>query len=116
MPDSNPSAPSPPSSEIDNDWSESLPSNNLKLELAPFRLEHLHDDAPGGHHPVHLGDLIGDTRRYRVMHKLGTGGFANVWLCRDLAVHDTTKYVALKILMAELSTDDCGELLVHGIL
>ncbi|KAG6364195.1 hypothetical protein INS49_005793 [Diaporthe citri] len=38
------------------------------------------------------------------------GGYAKVWLCRDLAA-PTPKYVALKILMAEASTEDCRELM-----
>ncbi|KAK1768084.1 kinase-like domain-containing protein [Phialemonium atrogriseum] len=85
--------------------------NNLELELAPFGLEPLHDYELGGHHPVHLGDLLGDDGRYRAIHKLGNGGFANIWLCRGMKAWETTKYVALKVLMAEVSsTDECPEL------
>jgi hypothetical protein len=32
----------------------------------------------GGFHPVHLGDVYDE--RYRVVHKLGAGGFSTVWL------------------------------------
>ena len=52
--------------------------------------------APGGHHPVNLGDEIG--RRYRVLHKLGYGGFGLVWLARDL---QHGRNVALKILRSD---------------
>lgn len=31
----------------------------------------LEDYQPGGFHPVHLGDILGPSRRYRVIHKLG---------------------------------------------
>lgn len=31
----------------------------------------------GGFHPVHLGDLY-DEGRYRIVHKLGAGGFSTV--------------------------------------
>ena len=55
----------------------------LCLELAPFELEHLQFYQPGGHHPVHLGDVLGDDGNYLVIQKLGQGGIANVWLCRD---------------------------------
>ncbi|KAI1907430.1 hypothetical protein LOZ61_006123 [Ophidiomyces ophidiicola] len=64
---------------------------------------------PGGLHPVHLGDCLGEDGRYRALHKLGSGGFAVVWLCRDLQ-HDTPRYVAVKIVMAMESTDKCPEL------
>lgn len=118
MSDTDPSLPTPPSpssTATDKDEPlEEIPSKRLRLELAPFGLEHLLDYEPGGHHPVHLGDVLGNKQRYRIVHKLGSGGFANIWLCRNLAVHDTTKYVALKILIAELSTDDCPELLVNS--
>jgi len=116
MYESEPSAPPSPSSTLEDEASDVVPPNGLRLELAPFGLERVFDYEPGGHHPVHLGDILGDNHRYCVVHKLGTGGFANIWLCRDLTVHNTTKYVALKILMAELSTDDCPELLVNTIL
>lgn len=98
-------------------------SNKLRLELAPFGLEKLHDYELGGHHPVHLGDLLGTDGRYRVIHKLGNGGFANIWLCRDFGVvrnsetSNTTKYVAVKVLMNEASSeDDCSELLGNNLL
>jgi len=86
-------------------------SDNLHLKLYPGGLEHIEDYNAGGHHPVHLGDYIQDGR-YRVIHKLGNGGFANVWLCRDMHIRHTTKYVALKILRADVSTDDCPELFI----
>jgi serine/threonine-protein kinase SRPK3 len=50
---------------------------------------------PGGHHPVNLGVVVG--HRFKIIHKLGNGGFALVWLARDL---DQDRYVALKILKA----------------
>ena len=39
----------------------------------------------GGYHPVHLGDkLHGD--RFTILHKLGWGSYATIWLARDSAV------------------------------
>jgi serine/threonine-protein kinase SRPK3 len=51
---------------------------------------------PGGHHPINLGDVVRD--KFMIIHKLGNGGFAIVWLARNLEKH---KYVALKILRAD---------------
>jgi serine/threonine protein kinase len=60
-----------------------------------------------GFHPVHLGDTFDDSR-YKVLHKLGYGGFSTVWLTRDTAAE---KQVALKILTANASTAyKCREL------
>ena len=72
-------------------------SNGFELDGCPTWYENIQGYRPGGHHPVHLGDTLGN--RYRVIHKLGHGGFANVWLCRDLMAK-SPKYVALKILEA----------------
>ena len=89
-------------------------TNNCRLGLAPFGLEHIYDYEPGGHHPVHLHDLLGEGR-YRVLHRLGNGGFANIWFCRDTAARESTKYVAVKIVMAESSSLDNPELRIQQI-
>ena len=68
-------------------------------------VEDLEQYKVGGFHPIHIGDTL-DSGRYRVVHKLGFGGFATVWLGRD---QDLNRYVALKILVADFSKD-CSEL------
>lgn len=81
---------------------------------APFGLEHIYDYEAGGHHPVHLGDLLGPTCRYRVVHKSRSGGFGNVWMCRDLNSNQPA-YVAVKSLIADETKDDCSELHVRTL-
>ena len=44
--------------------------------------EPLHRYQTGGYHPIHLGDILKDGR-YRIMHKLGWGGYSTVWAARD---------------------------------
>jgi serine/threonine-protein kinase SRPK3 len=61
--------------------------------------EELEDYAPGGFHPVHLGDTF-DGGRYVIVHKLGAGGFAAIWLAQDMI---KKTWVALKIVRAKES-------------
>lgn len=61
---------------------------------------------PGGFHPMHLGDLI-DNKRYKVVHKLGYGAYATIWLCRDT---EEQTWRAIKIIAAEVSAEDGAEL------
>ena len=87
--------------------------NGLKLGGPSTGLENIHDYEPGGHHPVHFGDLLND--RYRVLNKLGSGNHSNVWLCRDLK-QQYYQYLAVKIIMADASIKDCPELRVYRLL
>jgi serine/threonine-protein kinase SRPK3 len=47
---------------------------------------------PGGYHPVIIDDLLHN--RYRIVDKLGYGGYSTIWLARDETVK---RYVAVKI-------------------
>ncbi|PCD28747.1 hypothetical protein AU210_011305 [Fusarium oxysporum f. sp. radicis-cucumerinum] len=53
-----------------------------------------------GFHPVHISDHF-DGRRYRIVHKLGHGGFSVVWLAYDSL---DSIWVALKIVAASDSS------------
>ena len=53
---------------------------------------------PGGYHVVHIGDVYHE--HYRIVAKLGHGGYSTVWLAHDSRV---SRYVALKISMADLA-------------
>src|SRR6478735_2495919 len=99
--------------EIADEDAVELEDNGLMLELAPLKLEKIIEYGPCCYHPVHLGDILGDA--YRIIHKFGHGGFATVWLARDLNAKDTTKYMALKIIGADSSGDDCPELLMDRL-
>ncbi|OBZ73938.1 Serine/threonine-protein kinase SRPK [Grifola frondosa] len=54
----------------------------------------------GGYHPVHLGDKFHENR-YLILHKLGWGSYATVWLARDCEAPGV-RYVALKFIVAQL--------------
>ncbi|KAI0515131.1 kinase-like domain-containing protein [Xylaria bambusicola] len=71
--------------------------------MAPFPYtcdvdaEPLHQYRPGDYHPVHLGDQL-KNRRYKILHKVGWGGYSTIWAARD---RDLKRYAAVKILMAK---------------
>ena len=79
------------------------------LELAPCGLEPIYGYEPGGFHPIHLGDVIGAASRYRVIHKLGNGGYATIWLCQDTAT-DIPTYKVLKIVVSDAFAETFPEL------
>ncbi|KIW11836.1 hypothetical protein PV08_09109 [Exophiala spinifera] len=87
-------------------------SSNDKPKAEEDVFEHLsapvecvQDYVPGGLHPVHLGDMVG---RYKMLRKLGYGGYSTVWLAQDISLinSDTGGYVALKIVRADR---DCAK-------
>jgi serine/threonine protein kinase len=86
--------------QYEDDDAESLPDSRFLLpQLRDADTEDVEKYQRGGLHPVHLGDIYDG--RYRVVHKLGAGGFSTVWLARDDTEH---RWVALKIVVADYST------------
>ncbi|KAE9364021.1 kinase-like protein [Stipitochalara longipes BDJ] len=82
----------------------SCPVSVFPGQYIPFKLDDVEDIelyAPGGFHPVHMGEIYHN--RYKILHKLGCGGFSTVWLARDVLL---SRYVALKIILADESSDD----------
>ncbi|KZF21600.1 kinase-like protein [Xylona heveae TC161] len=65
--------------------------------VTPDGMEWAERYVPGGFHPTHIGDMYHDGR-YEIVHKLGWGSFATVWLARD---NKEGRYVALKIHAAD---------------
>lgn len=62
-------------------YSTSSRMNHI-LYVSPIDAEPLHRDEKGGYHPIALGDTLRDGR-YKVLHKLGWGGYSTVWAARD---------------------------------
>jgi serine/threonine protein kinase len=75
---------------------ESSPWKYLPRELG--ECEDLENYEPGGFCPIHLGNVYDD--RYRIVTKLGFGGFSIVWLARDPIMN---RLVALKIVVARVA-------------
>jgi serine/threonine protein kinase len=82
-------------------------------ESAGFWRENSHMYRHGGFHPVVLGDFLGDDNRYKVIFKLGHGGYSVVWGCRDTV---DNKYVAIKLQAAILSKDNCQDVTIQDLL
>ncbi|KAJ6089380.1 hypothetical protein N7467_004596 [Penicillium canescens] len=61
---------------------------NQSLYLSPIDAEPLHRYKPGGYHPIKLGDHL-KSGRYKVLHKLGWGGYSTVWAARDQRLYKT---------------------------
>jgi len=62
-------------------------------------VENFEEYVPGGFHPTTIGDTFRDGR-YRIVHKLGFGGYSTIWLAHDQHLQ---RYVSLKILVAGAS-------------
>ena len=58
----------------------------------------------GGYHPIEIGDELRHGR-YRIIHRLGHGGYATVWLALNLHY---SRYVAVKIAAAHRKKDEAA--------
>lgn len=82
---------------------ESNPADHPQIYRSPFldSLEDVEQYRRGGRHPINLGDIL--SNKYKVIHKLGHGGFATIWLARIL---QENQYVAIKVLSANAPVED----------
>ncbi|KAJ6125259.1 CMGC/SRPK protein kinase [Penicillium samsonianum] len=87
---------SPPGSQMTYAGIQLNPTNLLRRieELASL------NTAPeDSYHPLQIGDEL-DNARYRVIDKLGYGGYSTIWLARDFR---KARYVAVKVITADAS-------------
>ncbi|BDD61501.1 hypothetical protein MAP00_006543 [Monascus purpureus] len=77
--------------------SRAFRDDERRFKTITLPCEWVEDYRPGGYHPVVLGDVF-NNGQYKVIRKLGEGSYSTVWLARDL-----NEYVALKILVSEIS-------------
>jgi len=73
----------------------------MEEDLRYFQLDRIVAEDPegycqGGYCPVDIGDRM--AKRFKVVHKLGFGGFATVWLARE---EGKNRVVTLKIIAAD---------------
>ena len=87
-------------------------SHGLYLDGLQDDFESLEGYQDGGFHPIHLGDFLSPAKRYRVIHKLGHGGFATVWLCRD---EEKARYVAIKVIAAGMPSEKSWDLAIAAL-
>lgn len=61
-----------------------FPTSGFRLvhPFVPFQEEQVPQYTPRSHYFVRIGDIY--QKRYQIICKLGFGGYATVWLARDL--------------------------------
>lgn len=88
---------------VDTHGTSESQSSSIKPGKTQYRLieyvEDLERYRPGGYHPLKVGDGL-DDGRYRLVDKLGYGGYSTIWLARDLHM---ARYVAVKVITADAS-------------
>lgn len=82
-----------------------------KVYVPNIDVENLEEYRSGGYHPTVIGDTFYEGR-YKVVHKLGFGGYSTIWLARDQHLQ---RYVSLKILVACQSSES-NEAKIHRLL
>lgn len=108
---------SPKSDEMSRDTDASIESRTSTIRSGKFQyrliedVEDLHRYCPGGYHPLKVGDDL-DEGRYRLVDKLGYGGYSTIWLARDLR---RARYVAVKAITADSSIHTPEASLIYSL-
>ncbi|CAK48152.1 hypothetical protein CBS115989_1948 [Aspergillus niger] len=97
------SLPLPASTSKHNSISYSTLLKTVPQYSSPVNAEPLHRYTAGGYHPITLGNLLHDGR-YKILHKLGWGGYSTVWAARDEQYLEG-RYVAINICVSENLSD-----------
>lgn len=74
-------------------------------------VEDLDRYCPGGYHPLQVKNTL-NAGRYRLVDKLGHGGYSTTWLARDL---QRDRYVAVKVITADASASTSEAILIHAL-
>ncbi|KAK1770146.1 hypothetical protein QBC33DRAFT_313064 [Phialemonium atrogriseum] len=80
-------------------YMDSTDLSSLRYRHSNVSAEDLEKYCKGGCCPIDIGDEIADGR-FKIVHKLGFGGFSTVWLARD---RTKERYVAFKVIVADHS-------------
>lgn len=81
---------------------ENVPCSHAEYEWVDGA-EPLAKYRPGGYHPVMIEDILNG--RYRVIDKLGYGGYSTVWLAHDVCMK---RYIAVKVCIANSQPREIG--------
>lgn len=93
---------------------ESGPSGIRPKRFQYMPIEYVEDldrYCPGGYHPLQVKNTL-NAGRYRLVDKLGHGGYSTTWLARDL---QRDRYVAVKVITADASASTSEAILIHAL-
>lgn len=76
------------------------------LHVCNIDAEPLYRYRRGGYHPIRLGGLLKDGR-YKILHKLGWGGYSTVWAARDQRFRLSLSLIDMELTSCQRTTIRC---------